>query len=160
MQRIFWSHSIALLHRCADAFRNKAYDPRPQNIPDVPDFWLGNKIFCNSLCRYAFIHCHISSLISISFTTYHNINHWFIHLLHIFFVMNVAKMWQGNIVLRNISGVTDGVHWVRLQRPREKGTLSKWIQKMKFSVLPHFNFWLATEKCYYVFILTGCQNNS
>ena len=26
-------------------------------------------------------------------------------------------------------------------------------------VLPHFNFWPATEKCYYVSILTGCQNN-
>ena len=27
-------------------------------------------------------------------------------------------------------------------------------------VLPHFNFWPAIEKCYYVFIPTGCQNNS
>ena len=27
-------------------------------------------------------------------------------------------------------------------------------------VLPHFNFWPATEKCYYMSILTGCQNNS
>ena len=27
-------------------------------------------------------------------------------------------------------------------------------------VLSHFNFWHATEKCYYMSILTGCQNNS
>ena len=46
----------------------------------------------------------------ICFNSYHYINHWFIGLLYIFCMMNVVRMWQMNIVLRNISGVTE-VHW-------------------------------------------------
>ena len=108
------------------------------------------------LCIYA-LSCQLSY---ICFTSYHYINHWFIHLLYIFCMMNVVRMWQGNIVLRNISGVTEGVHWVRLHRcPLRKVALFKGIPKWNF-LLPHFNFWPATEKCYNVTILTSCQNNS
>ena len=42
------------------------------------------------------------------FPCYHYINYWFIHLFYIFCMLNVVKMWQGNIVLQNISGVTEG----------------------------------------------------
>ena len=66
MQKVFWSHSIALLHRYANTFCYKASDLKSQNIPDVPDFWLVNKIFCDSLCGYAFMLYHIISLISAS----------------------------------------------------------------------------------------------
>ena len=62
---------------------NKANDLKSQNTPDVPDFWLANKVFRNNLCGYAFMQYHISSLI---------INHWFIHVLYIFCMMNVVRM--------------------------------------------------------------------
>ena len=45
---------------------NKTNDPKLQNTPDTPDFWLENRIFHNNLCVYAFMHYHISSLISAS----------------------------------------------------------------------------------------------
>ena len=111
-------------------FCSKANDPKSQNIPDAPDFWLANKIFRNNLCNHAFMHLY--QLSYICFTSYHNINHLFIHVLYIFCMMNVVRMWQGNIVLRNISGVTEGVHWVRLHRPREKSCPFKGIQKWNF----------------------------
>ena len=76
--------------------------------------------------------------------------------------MNVVRILQGNIVLRNISKITEGVHWVQLPSPREKShPFQKQYKKEIFHlVLPHFNFWLAAAKCYYVPILTGCQINS
>ena len=141
-------------------FCNKANDPKSQNTPDTPDFWLANKIFGNNLCAYAFMHLSYQ-LCYICFTSYHYINHWFVHLLYIFCMMNIVRMWQGNIVLRNISGVTEGVCWVQLHHAREKSCPFKRIQNEIFHlVLPDFNFWPVTEKCYYVSILTGCQNNS
>ena len=66
------------------------------------------------------------------------------------------------MVPRNISEVTEGVHWVQLYRPREKSHpfQKEYKKKIFHLVLPHFNFWLAIEKCSYVSISTGCQNNS
>ena len=72
-----------MLHYYANTFCNKANDPKSQNEPDIPDFWLANKIFCNNLCGYAFMFYHISSLISPSPP---------IHLLHIFRMLNVVRM--------------------------------------------------------------------
>ena len=37
-----------------------------KNKPDIPDFWLANKIFRNNLCVYAFMYYHISSFTSAS----------------------------------------------------------------------------------------------
>ena len=56
------------------------------------------------LCVYALLY----QLSSICYTSYHYINHWFIHLLYMFCMMYVVRMWQGNIVLRSISCVTKG----------------------------------------------------
>ena len=71
----------------------------------------------------------------------------------------VVWMRQGNIVLRNISGVTKGVFRMRLHRcPLRKVALFIGIRKWYF-LLTNFNFWPATEKSYGVFILTGCQKN-
>ena len=60
------SHFIALLHQYTNTFCNKANDLKLQNIPDVPDFWLANKFFCNNLCGYTFMQYYISFLISAS----------------------------------------------------------------------------------------------
>ena len=109
-------HCTATLIRYCNTFSNKASDPESQNTPDIPDFWLAKKLLRDSLCVYALLY----QLSYICFTFYHYINHWYIHLLHILRMMNILRMWQGNIVLRNVSGVTEGVHWVRLHRPREK----------------------------------------
>ena len=124
MQRISWSHSIALLHYCNTLICFAIWLMIPsQNTPDTPNFWLANQIFHYNLCVYAFMYYHISSLMYCHncFTFYHYINHWFIHLLCIFCIMNVVRIWQGNIVLRNISDVTERVHWVQLHRPLSKG---------------------------------------
>ena len=68
-----------------------------------------------------------------------------IHILYIFCMMNVVRMWQENIVLWNISGITQG-HWVWLYCPQEKVALFKGIQNEIFHLfLSHFNFWPATE---------------
>ena len=165
MERISWSHSIALLRYCNALIRFAIRLMIPsQNTPDTPNFWLANQIFHNNLCVYAFMYYHISCAMyfHVCFTFYHYINHWFIHLLVIFYMMNVVRIWQGYMVLRNISDVTEGVHLVQLQHPREKSRpFQKEYQRKFFHlVLPHFNFWLAIEKCYYVPISTGCQNNS
>ena len=131
-----------------------------QNTPDTLNYWLANQIFHNSLCVYAFMY-YISSLkyYHICFTFYHYINHWFIHLLCMFcLMMNVVRIWQGNIVLRNTSDVTDGVHWVQLHRLRQKSTRfqKEYKEGIFHWVLPHFNFSSAIEKCYYVTISAGC----
>ena len=165
MLRISWSHSIALLHCCYTLihFAKRLMIPS-QNTPDTPNFCLAKQIFHNNICVHAFMYYHISSLIycHICFTFYHYINHWFIHLLCIFCVMIVLRIWQGNIVLRNISDITEGVHWVQLNRPWEKSHpfQKEYKKKIFHLVLPHFNFWLAIEKSYYEPISTGCQNNS
>ena len=165
MQRISWSHSITLLHNCnmLISFAIRLMIPS-QKTPDTPNFWLANQIFRNSLCVYAFMYYHISSLMycHICFTFYHYINHWFIQLLCIFCMMNVVRIWQGNIVLRNVSDVTEGVDWMQLHRPRKKShPFQKEYKKEIFHlVLPHFNLWLAIEKFYYLLISNRCQNNS
>ena len=165
MQRISWSHSITLLHNCnmLISFAIRLMIPS-QKTPDTPNFWLANQIFRNSLCVYAFMYYHISSLMycHICFTFYHYINHWFIQLLCIFCMMNVVRIWQGNIVLRNVSDVTEGVDWMQLHRPRKKShPFQKEYKKEIFHlVLPHFNLWLAIENFYYVLISNRCQNNS
>ena len=123
MQRISRSHSIALLHYSNTLIRFAIrLMMLSQNTPDTPNFWLANQIFHNNLCVYAFMYYHISSLMycRISFTFYHYINHWFIQLLFIFSMMNVVRMWQGNIVLRNISDVTEELHWVQLHHSQDK----------------------------------------
>ena len=71
--------------------------------------------------------------------------------------MNVVRVLQGNNVLRNISGVTDGLHWVPLHHSWEKKEYKNEIIHLVFH---HFNFWSAIEKYYYVFFLTGYQSNS
>ena len=44
---------------------------------------------------------------------------------------------------------------------REKFPLLKEYKKEVIHlVFPHFNFWSAIEKYYYVFILMGCESNS
>ena len=83
-------------------------------------------------------------IISIRLTSYHYINQWFNDLLCIFCMMNVVRMWQGNIVRRNISDVTEGVHWVRLQRPRGCAFQKEYKKRFFHLVLLHFNFWPAT----------------
>ena len=132
MQTISWSHSIALLHYCNTLIRFAIRLMIPsQNTPDTPHFWLANQIFHNSFCVYAFMYYHISSVIfcHICFTFYHYIYHWFIQLLCIFCMMNVVSIWQGNIVLRNISDVTEGVQW---REKRGKSPFSKGIQRGNF----------------------------
>ena len=64
--------------------------------------------------------------------------------------------------MRNTSDVTEGIHWVQLQHPQYKShPFQKEYKKEIFNlVLAHFNIWLAIEECYYVPILTDCQNNS
>ena len=165
MQRISWSHSITLLHYCNMPIRFAIRLMIPsQKTPDTPNFWLANQIFRNSLYVCAFMYYHISSLMycHICFTFYHYINHWFIQPLCIFCMMNVVRIWQRNIVLRNVSDVTEGVDWMQLHRPRKKShPFQKEYKKEIFHlVLPHFNFWLDIEKFYYVLISKGCQNNS
>ena len=66
------------------------------------------------------------------------------------FMRNVSIK-QGYIVLRNISAVTEEVHGVQMHCPREKSRpFQKKYKKEIFDlVLPHLNFWLATEKCYF-----------
>ena len=76
-------------------------------------------------------------------------------------MMNVVRMRQRNIVLQNISGVNERVNKLgAIARPSiEKLLFLKgYKNELIRLVLPHFNFW--PEKCYYVFISTGCQNNS
>ena len=70
----------------------------------------------------------------------------------IFCMMNVVRIWQGNMVLQNISDVTQGVHWVQLYHPQEKSCpFQKEYKKEIFHlVFRHFNFWPAIEKCYYL----------
>ena len=70
-------------------------------------------------------------------------------------MMNVVRICR-NIVLRNISDVTEGVHWVHLHRPREKSCpfQKEYNNEVFYLVLPHFKFWLAIEK---VPISTSCQ---
>ena len=60
--------------------------------------------------------------------------------------------------MRNIRDVTDGVHWVQSQRPRQKSRpfQKEYKEEIFHLVLPHFNFWLAIEKCFYVPFSTGC----
>ena len=98
----------------------------------------------------------IQALLYLLHFFYHYIINWFIHFLHIFCMMNVVRIRQGNIVLRNISGITEAIHWVHCTALELKVTFLKGIEVFHL-VLPHFNFWLAIEKCYYVFISTGCQ---
>ena len=108
------------------------------------------------LCVYALLY----QLSFICFTSCHYINHWFIHILYIFCMMYVVRMWQEDIRLQNIKDVTEGVHWIRLHRcPLRKVVHFKGILNWNF-LLPHVNFWAVREKYYYVPILTGCQNNS
>ena len=117
------SHSIALLHHCNTLIRFAIRQMIPsQNTPDTPNFWLENQIFRNNLCVFAFMYYHISSIMycHMCFTFYHYMNHWFILLLYIFCMINVVMIWQGNLVLRNVSEVTEGIHWVQLHHPREK----------------------------------------
>ena len=59
-------------------------------------------------------------------------------------------MWQGNIVLHNISGVIEGYIGCDCTNSREKLHFLK-IEIFRL-VLPHLNFWFATGKCYYVTI--------
>ena len=84
------------------------------------------------------------SLTNYAFMYY--INHRFIHFLFMLFMRNVSIQ-QGYIVLRNISAVTEGVHGVQMYCPWEKSRpFQKKYKKETFDlVLPHFNFWLATE---------------
>ena len=82
------------------------------------------------LCIYALSY----QLSYICFTSYHYINHWFIQLLYIFCMINVVRIWQKNIVLQNISGVTERVHSVRLHRSREKSCSFQRNTKMEFSI--------------------------
>ena len=116
------------------------------------------------LCIYVLSY-QLSHVSHICFTFYHYINHWFIMLLCKFCMMNVVRIWQGNIVLRNISDVTDGVHWVQLHRPREKSCSFKkeYKEEIFHLVLPHFNFWLAIENistCQFRRIAKIIQNES
>ena len=84
MQRISWSHFIALLHYYANTFCDKTNDPKSQNTrtPETPAFWLAKKILHNNLCVYVLIHTLSYQLSYICFTSYHYIDHWFIHLLY------------------------------------------------------------------------------
>ena len=52
----------------------KANDPKSKNIPDLPDFWLADKIFRNKLCGYASMQYYISSHISASLCITNKIN--------------------------------------------------------------------------------------
>ena len=113
------------------------------------------------------MHYHISCLMyyHICITSYHYMNHWFIYILCIFCMMNVVRMWQGNIVLRTISDATEEVHWMRLHRPREKRRpFQKEYRKEIFHlVLPHFSFWHAIEyvtTCPFRGVVKTIQNKS
>ena len=91
------------------------------------------------LCIYYALSHQLSN---ICFTSYHYINHWFIHLLYILCMMYVVRMWQGNIVLRNISGVIYGVHGCDCTvTTLRKVALFKGIQKWNFP-LPVLTFGL------------------
>ena len=130
------------------------------NTPDTPDSWSANKMFHNNLCVFIIIS---ALLYLIPLLSLHQLL-VYPPFLYIFCMLNVVKMWQGNIVLRNISGVTEGVHWVPLRYPREKNCPfyrnTKMLSKLSIYFLPHFHFSPAIRKCYYVFISTGCQNHS
>ena len=108
MQRIFWSHSIALLHYYVNTFCDKTNDPKSQNArtPETIAFWLVNKILHNNLCVYVLMHYYISSLICASLPIITET----IGLVRISLVtIALVRIRQRNIVLRNISGVTEGV---------------------------------------------------
>ena len=108
-----------------------------------------------------YIYALLYHLCYICLSSYHYINHWFIHLLCIFCMMNVVRMWQGNIVLGNIICINEGVHKVGLHRSWEKSCcfLNKEYKNGIFHlVLAHFNFWLVIE-CYCVSTSTSCQSN-
>ena len=159
MQRISWSHSIALLHYCNTLIRFALRLMIPsQKSQDKPNLWLANQIFHNNLRVYPFMYYHVSSLIycPICFTFYHYINHWCIQFLCLICMMNVVRIWQGNIVLRNISDVTMRIHWMQLHRLREKSLpfQKKYKKEIFHLISPHFNFWLAIEKFYYLPIST------
>ena len=107
MQRIFWSHSIALLHYYVNTFCDKTNDPKSQNArtPETIAFWLVNKILHNNLCVYVLMHYYISSLICASLPIITET----IGLVRISLVtIALVRIRQRNIVLRNISGVTEG----------------------------------------------------
>ena len=100
----------------------------------------------------------------ICFTSFHSINHWFMHLLCIFCMMNV-RVWQGNIVLRNISDVTEGVHWVQLHHPRQKSHLFKKNTKREFSIcfcliLTFGLLWKNVTTCPFRRVVKIIQNES
>ena len=105
---------------------------------------------------------HISSLIyvHICFTFYHYINHWLIQRLCIFCMINVVRIWQ-----EYSSAKYQGRNWrgtLGTMPPRQKSRpfQKEYKEEISHLVLPHFNFWLAVEKCFYVPISTGCRNNS
>ena len=54
--------------------------------------------------------------------------------------MNAVRIWQENIVLRDISDVTEGVHWVQMLRPRKKSFpfQKEYKEEIFHLVLPQF----------------------
>ena len=91
-----------------------------------------------SITIYAIMYlCNIISALLYLLHFLHNINHWFIHLLYIFCMMSVVRMWQRDIVLQIEEGTLD----VIIPSLREKLHFLKEYKNEIFRlVLPHLNF--------------------
>ena len=78
----------------------------------------------------------------------------------IFCMINVMRIWQ-----EYSSAKYQGRNWrgtLGTMPPRQKSRpfQKEYKEEISHLVLPHFNFWIAVEKCFYVPISTGCRNNS
>ena len=155
MQRIIWSHSIAVQHKCANRFCGKTNLPKLQNIPNTPDFWLASKIYHNNLCLFIIISVLLFLLHLLSL---HN------SLVYPPFVCILYDECSEDETEEYSSAKYQWRKWGgklgAIARPSIEKLLclKGYKNELIRLVLPHFNFWL--EKCYDVFISTGCQNNS
>ena len=138
----------------ANTFCNKANDPKSQNTLDIPDFSLTNKIFCNSLCVFMHL-CMITSalLYLLPFLSLHK------SLVYPPFVYILYDQCSEDVTREHSSAKYQWRDWwgtLGAIAPPSKEKLL-FLKEYKLS---RINFWPATEKCYYVSILSGCQKNS
>ena len=137
--------------------KNKTKDPKSRNAPDIPDFWLANKIFHNNLCIFIIISALLYLLLLPSL---HKslVYPPFVDILNTECSEDVRGEYSSaKYQWRNRGDTLSAIATLSREKLR---FLKEYKNEIISLVLPHFNFFPAIEKWYYVSISTGCQNNS
>ena len=126
---------------------------------DTSDFPLANKIFHSNLCVCALCIIISALLYLIHFLSLHK------SLIYSPSVYILYDEYSEDVIGEYSSLKYQWRNWGKsgvIAPPSRKRLF--YLKKCKNEIfhlfLSYFNFWPATEKCYYVSILTGCQNNS